>query len=198
MIFFVAFFFIFETLFRWVEPYYYHIPGVTMGYLGDVDPLTFGSFGGFGRSPGHFFFALLRRNVPNPLGVRMPTMMAWTTASCRWWPPLRRSNGSNGPGETSWWRMNGFYKTIIDRILINASHCIYIYRLKKSTRFRWGLVLFLVATLRTCSLRQLQPSLTRPWRWRLLRWPARCCAFLMDGNGWEDVVFLDVNHITLW
>ena len=144
------------------------------------------------------FFALLRRNVPNPLGVRMPTMMAWTTASCRWWPPLRRSNGSNGPGETSWWRMNGFYKTIIDRILINASHCIYIYRLKKSTRFRWGLVLFLVATLRTCSLRQLQPSLTRPWRWRLLRWPARCCAFLMDGNGWEDVVFLDVNHITLW
>ena len=22
--------------------------------------------------------------------------------------------------------------------------------------------------------------------------------FLMDGNGWEDVVFLDVNHITLW
>ena len=77
-------------------------------------------------------------------------------------------------------------------------HTVYIYRLKKSTRFRWGLVLFLVATLRTCSLRQLQPSLTRPWRWRLLRWPARCCAFLMDGNGWEDVVFLDVNHITLW
>ena len=75
---------------------------------------------------------------------------------------------------------------------------IYIDRLKKSTRFRWGLVLFLVATLRTCSLRQLQPSLTRPWRWRLLRWPARCCAFSMDGNGWEDVVFLDVNHIGVY